>query len=80
MSLTTFFTKNEKIYNGLQCSTISALIVVPAGIYLSNVILKKFNLQSCIETKKALNEQMNTIVSIAVICGYIYGYTSKKVD
>ena len=81
MSLTNILTKNEKVFNGLQCASISALIGVPAGIYLTNKILKKFNLQSCIETKKALNDQMNTIVSIAVICGYIYGYTSiKKVD
>ena len=75
MSLTTILSKNEKVYNGLQCATISALIGVPTGMYLTNTILKKLNLLSCNETRKALNEQMNTIVSIAVIFGYIYGYT-----
>ena len=77
MSLTTILTKNEKIFNGLHCATISALIGVPAGLYLSDAILKKLNLLSCSEARKALNEQMNTIVSIAVICGYIYGYTRE---
>ena len=36
MSLTTILSKNEKVYNGLQCATISALIGVPTGMYLTN--------------------------------------------
>lgn len=76
--LTDMLTKNEKVYNGLWYASFSALLGIPAGSYLTNSILKRFDLDKCKHTRKALNEQMNTIVSVAVILGYFYGYSRHK--
>jgi len=65
---------NQKCYNGFYYASISACISIPVGGYLTEYVLKKLQLQKCKETRKALNEQFNVVISIAIICGYLYGY------
>ena len=75
MSISTLLSNmNQKCYNGFYYASISAFISIPAGGYLTEYVLKKLNLQKCKETRKALHEQFNMVISFAIICGYIYGY------
>ena len=77
MSISTFLSNmNHKCYNGFYYASISAFIGVPTGSYLTEYVLKKLKLQKCKETRKALQEQFNIVISLVIVCGYLYGYNT----
>lgn len=65
---------NYRVYNGLVCASISSFVTIPSSVYLTNYVLRKFDLYNCKESKKALTKQFNIAIAISAIFGFLYGY------